>query len=172
MSVENLLAPDRSPLHKIIYRYDADGKVVKEIYVGTKREGLLCYVWGYGYDAEGRLSTITTMNGRQDTIGIVTAIYDTDGKVQKKIFDDRRTSEACVVELDDTTKLKRESLNYMKSWRKAKRPMQKIVERMNMAIGRKERVLHWTVILPTSPSAVLFMKEWKAIGRDWRFRIK
>ena len=59
-------------------------KVVKEIYVGTKREGLLCYVWGYGYDAEGRLSTITTMNGRQDTIGIVTAIYDTDGKVQKK----------------------------------------------------------------------------------------
>jgi len=129
MSVENLLAPDRSPLHKIIYRYDADGKVVKEIYVGTKREGLLCYVWGYGYDAEGRLSTITTMNGRQDTIGIVTAIYDTDGKVQKKIFDDRRASEARVVELDDTTKLKRESLNYMKSWRKAKRPMQKIVEK-------------------------------------------
>lgn len=112
------------------------------------------------------------MNGRQDTIGIVTAIYDTDGKVQKKIFDDRRTSEACVVELDDTTKLKRESLNYMKSWRKAKRPMQKIVEKDEYGNWTQRTVLHWTVILPTSPSAVLFMKEWKAIGSDWRFRIK
>lgn len=129
MSVENLLAPDRAPLHKIIYRYDADGRVVKEIYVGTKREGLLCYVWGYGYDADGRLSTITTMNGQQDTLGIVTAMYDSDGKVIKKILDDRRKSEACIVEVDDTTSLKRESLNYMKSWRTSKRRGQKVVER-------------------------------------------
>lgn len=129
MSVENLLAPDSSPLHKIIYRYDAYGRVVNEIYVGTKREGLLCYVWGYGYDTEGRLNTVTTMNGRQDTIGIVTAIYDADGRVLKKILDDRRTGKTCIVEMDDTTRLKRVSLNYMKSWRKVKRPMQKIVEK-------------------------------------------
>lgn len=129
MSVENLLSPDRAPLHKIVYRYDVDGKIVKEIYVGTKREGLLYYVWGYEYDAEGRLSAITTMNGRQDTLGVVTASYDAGGRVSKKILDDRRKGESCITEIDDTTMLKRESLKYMKSWRSAKRRGQKVVEK-------------------------------------------
>lgn len=116
MSVENLLKPDGSPKGKIVYRYDPAGRVEREIYATADAGGIL-YIWNYGYDTKGRLSSITTLNGQRDTLGIVTAIYAADGKVEKKLVDDRRRGDFHRKETGDTTQMKRESSFYMQRWK-------------------------------------------------------
>ena len=116
VSVENLLKPDGSPKGKILYRYNKEGRVVKEIYA-TAEIGGAFYCWDYGYDVKGRLNAVTTLNKRQDTLGIVVAFYGMDGKVERKRVDDRRKSVPCITEVSDTTQLRRESTFYKQNWK-------------------------------------------------------
>ena len=84
--VENRLKPDGSPLGKLVYRYNADGQVAREIYATADKGVSNC--WDYTYDANGHLNCIVTMDGQEDTIQIYSAQYSEDGKVLKKLNND------------------------------------------------------------------------------------
>lgn len=127
LSVDNLLKPDGSPKSKIIYGYDAEDRVVKEIYATAKAGGVL-YCWDYGYDAEGRMNSVTTLNGQQDTLGTVIAFFNADGKVERKQLDDRRNGGSSIKEIDDTTRLKRESAFYMQQWKASKERKETVID--------------------------------------------
>ena len=80
--VENRLKPDGSPHGKLVYLYNADGQVSREIYATAERGVSDC--WDYTYDEKGRLNCIVFMDGQGDTIRIVSALYNEEGKVLKK----------------------------------------------------------------------------------------
>lgn len=145
MSVENLLKPDGSPQDKILYRYDAGDRVVKEIYATAKAGGVV-YCWDYGYDAGGRINTITTLNGQQDTLAIVTAFYDADGKVTQRLLDERWNGTRRVVELNDTVRLKRRSTSYMTQWRTP--------EEQKEAVTEKDEYGNWTRKITYLPDGI------------------
>lgn len=84
--VENRLKPDGSPLGKLVYCYNTDGRVAREIYASADKGVSDC--WDYTYDANGHLNCIVTMDGQGDTIRIYSAQYSEDGKVLKKLSND------------------------------------------------------------------------------------
>lgn len=127
MAVENILEPDGSPQRKIVYRYNDAGQVVGEIYAKAKAGGVV-YYWTYGYDAEGRINTITTLDGKRDTIGIVTAMYGTDGKVEKKLVKDYRRGDVDWTAVRDTTRIKRQSALYMQRWQPSEEQKEVVTE--------------------------------------------
>lgn len=138
MSVENILMPDGSPKGKIIYKYDAAERIVKEIYATAKAGGVM-YSWDYGYDEQGRMNSITTLNGNQDTLGIVTAFFNADGKVIKKQVDDRRKGEVNLVEVADTALFRRESEWRIQRWKASKKRREVVTE--------KDEYENWTQII-------------------------
>ena len=84
--VENRLKPDGSPHGKLVYVYNSAGQVSREIYATADRGVSDC--WNYTYDEKGRLNSIVSMNGQEDTLQIVSALYDEAGKVLKKYSKD------------------------------------------------------------------------------------
>lgn len=84
--VENRLKPDGSPLGKLVYCYNTEGRVAREIYASADKGVSDC--WDYTYDANGHLNCIVTMDGQGDTIRIYSAQYSEDGKVLKKLSND------------------------------------------------------------------------------------
>ena len=84
--VENRLKPDGSPHGKLVYVYNPAGQVSREIYATADRGVSDC--WNYTYDEKGRLNSIVSMNGQEDTLQIVSALYDEAGKVLKKYSKD------------------------------------------------------------------------------------
>lgn len=84
--VENRLKPDGSPHGKLVYLYNADGQVSREIYATADRGVSNC--WDYTYDANGHLNCIITLDEQGDTLRITSAQYSEDGKVLKKLDND------------------------------------------------------------------------------------
>lgn len=101
--VENRLKPDGSPDGKLVYLYNAAGQVAREIYA-TADEGV-SNCWDYKYDEQGRMNSIIFMDGKEDTLRTVFALYGEDGKVQKRYLRDYQTGR--LIEIADTASLKR-----------------------------------------------------------------
>lgn len=84
--VENRLKPDGGPHGKLVYVYNSAGQVSREIYATADKGVSNC--WDYTYDEKGRLNCIVSMNGQEDTLQVVSALYDEAGKVLKKYAKD------------------------------------------------------------------------------------
>lgn len=101
--VENRLKPDGAPYGKLVYLYNASGQVAREIYASADEGVSDC--WDYTYDEMGHINNIVFMNGEEDTLATVSALYDESGKVQKKIIRDYLKNR--LTETEDTASLKR-----------------------------------------------------------------
>lgn len=64
--VENMLNPDGSAHKKLLYIYGEDGRIKEQMEVLVKRNAVNIY--GYDYDAKGKLTKITPMNADREPI--------------------------------------------------------------------------------------------------------
>lgn len=69
--VENQLKPDGSPNGKLVYLYDENGRVKREVYATAHSGVARC--WDYSYDDRNRLIRVVSMDGKEDTIRVYTA---------------------------------------------------------------------------------------------------
>lgn len=82
---ENSLKPDGSADSKIIFVYDKNGNVQKEI-VASIKQGGVSNIFEYHYDAQGRIDGKKKLNANQEIMGIDTIIRNEAGKVEKRIY--------------------------------------------------------------------------------------
>lgn len=82
---ENSLKPDGSADSKIVFIYDEDGNVEKEI-VASIKQGGVSNIFEYHYDAQGRVDGKKKMDAQQEIMSVDTILRNEAGQVEKRIY--------------------------------------------------------------------------------------
>lgn len=84
---ENVLRPDGSEQGKLVYKYNKEGQVLREIYASAGKGVSKC--WDYLYREDGTIRSIVFLNGNQDTLRILSVERNGNGKIAMRTVDDR-----------------------------------------------------------------------------------
>lgn len=82
---ENSLKPDGSADSKIVFIYDKDGNVQKEI-VASIKQGGVSNIFEYHYDGQGRIDGKKKMDAQQEVMSVDTILRNEADQVEKRIF--------------------------------------------------------------------------------------